>query len=146
LPASAAKPMPLMRISCSIWQNLKFSIERLFQLAAKRRQIEDNPFAYVDKPRSPKGKVNVYNTEECERIVKAAREFCQEWDLGTNLKWDLLILIAMATAMRRGELLNCTWNDIDFEKWTIKVHPKDNTDKTWEWKIKDHGRRTLPLT
>jgi len=121
-------------------------LRRLFQLAVKRRQIEDNPFAYVDKPRSPKGKVNVYNTEECERIVKAAREFCQEWDPGTNLKWDLLILIAMATAMRRGELLNCTWNDIDFEKRTIEVHPKDNTDKTWEWKIKDHERRTLPLT
>jgi len=48
--------------------------------------------------------------------------------------------------MRRGELLNCTWNDIDFEKRTIEVHPKGNTDKTWEWMIKDHERRTLPLT
>jgi len=48
--------------------------------------------------------------------------------------------------MRRGELLNCTWGDIDFEQQTIKVSPKANTTETWEWLIKDTDCRTLPLT
>jgi integrase len=47
---------------------------------------------------------------------------------------------------RRGELLNTTWEDIDFDKQTIDVSPKKNTTHTWEWHIKDTDRRTLPLT
>jgi integrase len=57
-----------------------------------------------------------------------------------------LIVVALATGLRRGELLNCTWRDVDFEEQTIKVSPKANTAKTWEWLIKDTDRRTLPLT
>jgi len=48
--------------------------------------------------------------------------------------------------MRKSELLNCTWSDIDFENMTIEVSPKKNIDYTWEWFIKDTDRRTLPLT
>jgi len=47
--------------------------------------------------------------------------------------------------MRRGELLNTTWQDIDFERKTIDVAPKEDTKETWEWHIKDTDRRTLPL-
>ncbi|MHC4640535.1 MAG: tyrosine-type recombinase/integrase [Planctomycetota bacterium] len=53
--------------------------------------------------------------------------------------------MAMTTGMRRGELLNAIWSDIDFEEKTIQVCPKKNTSKTWEWLVKDTDRRTLPL-
>jgi integrase len=66
--------------------------------------------------------------------------------LMTCLRWDLLIVVALSTALRRGELLNCTWGDIDFEEQTIKVTPKADIAETWEWRIKDTDRRTLPLT
>jgi len=58
----------------------------------------------------------------------------------------LLIVVALSTGLRRGELLNCIWRDINFEEQTIKVSPKVNTTETWEWRIKDTDRRTLPLT
>jgi integrase len=48
--------------------------------------------------------------------------------------------------MRRGELLNTTWADIDFDRLTISVSPKLDTTHTWEWRIKDSERRRLPLT
>jgi len=35
------------------------------------------------------------------------------------------------------------WADIDFGEMAIDVTPKENTDETWEWKIKDTDRRTL---
>ena len=47
--------------------------------------------------------------------------------------------------MRRSELLNTIWSDIDFAAMTIEVQPKKNTDTTWEWHIKDTDRRVLPL-
>ncbi|HUW18026.1 MAG TPA: tyrosine-type recombinase/integrase [Sedimentisphaerales bacterium] len=58
----------------------------------------------------------------------------------------MLIIVAMCTAMRRGELLKTTWRDIDFDRQTIDFSPKKNTAYTWEWRIKDTDRHSLPLT
>ena len=54
-------------------------------------------------------------------------------------------MTALCTGMRRGELLNATWRDIDFERKTIEVAPKKDTKYVWEWHIKDTERRTSPL-
>jgi integrase len=48
--------------------------------------------------------------------------------------------------MRRGELMNTTWRDMDFAAMTVDVAPKKDREETWEWHIKDTERRTLPLT
>lgn len=48
--------------------------------------------------------------------------------------------------MRRGEILNTIWTDIDFDTMSIEVSPKKGTETTWEWHIKDTDRRSLPLT
>jgi hypothetical protein len=47
--------------------------------------------------------------------------------------------------MRKSELLNLTWADIDFESRVVEVSPKEDTPETWEWRIKDTDRRTLSL-
>jgi integrase len=62
------------------------------------------------------------------------------------MRWDVLIVLALCTGMRRGELLNTVWHNVDFERLTIDVLPKSDTEQTWEWNIKDNDIRTLPLT
>ena len=47
--------------------------------------------------------------------------------------------------MRRSELLNLVWSNIDFDEMVFEVSPKRNTKETWEWRIKDTDRRFLPL-
>jgi integrase len=84
----------------------------------------------------------VYNDGECSRLLNAAKAPSRL----DPPDWELLIVAALCTAMTRGELLNTTWGDIDFEKLTISVSPKSDTKHTWEWRIKDSERRTLPLT
>ncbi len=116
------------------------ALKRLFQLAIERKQLSESPIRYIKLPRWAKKKVEIYTADECERILKVAQE-CQN-----SLRWDLLIYIALMTGMRRGELLNTVWADVDFDAKTIDVSPKDNTAETWEWLIKDTERRTLPLT
>ena len=118
------------------------TLKRLFQLAVQRGQLEDNPLRYVPKPKVSSGPIHVYRDEECDRIVKAARDS----GIGSPLRWDILILSALCTGMRRGELLNTTWADIDFDEQVIRISPKDNTEYTWKWHIKDTDRRNVPLT
>ncbi len=105
-----------------------------------RKQLDENPLQHIAMPKVTKKKVEKYITDETNRIIRAAR------DSQTALKWDMLIITALCTSMRRSELLNCTWSDIDFEDMTIEVSPKNSTDYTWEWLIKDTDRRELPLT
>jgi integrase len=66
-----------------------------------------------------------------EKLLRSFR-----WD-ESGLRWDLLIILALTTGMRKSELLNTVWNDIDFAEKTIEVSPKKSADKTWEWHIKD---------
>ena len=119
-------------------------LKRLFQLAVDRDQLEVNPLRRLKQPRSPKRKVRVFSDEECRRLVLAAEQYEQE--SRHCLPWAILIRVALCTAMRRRELLNTTWRDIDFENMTIDVAPKKETQHTWEWHIKDTDRRILPLT
>ncbi|MBW8017979.1 MAG: site-specific integrase, partial [Planctomycetes bacterium] len=115
-------------------------LKRMFQLATNRKQLDENPLQHIAMPKVTKKKVEKYTASECERMIKAAR------DSQTDVKWDMLIITALCTGMRRSELLNCTWADIDFSEMTVDVSPKKSTGYTWEWLIKDTDRRELPLT
>ena len=121
-------------------------IKRLFVLAVNRKQLDENPLQHIAMPKSPKKKINIYTDVQCQRILKAAQEYTAKWNPKTSVKWALMITAGLATAMRRAELLNCTWADVDFDAQAIEVNPKKNTKDTWEWRIKDTDHRTLPLT
>ncbi len=122
------------------------AIKRLFKLAVNRKQLDESPLQHIAMPKSPKKKINIYADDQCRQVLKAAQEYAAKLNAKRSVKWDLLITVALATAMRRAELLNCTWGDVDFDAQTIEVNPKQNTKETWEWLVKDADHRTLPLT
>lgn len=121
-------------------------IKRFYELAAKRKQIDENPLKYIDMPKGKKKKIRIYSEAECRGILKAASDFISDRNEKTTLRWDLLILVALQTGMWKGELLNMAWNDIDFDECVIDITGKDNTDEGWEWRIKDHEERTVPIS
>ena len=116
-------------------------IKRFFTLAVQRKQLEENPLLYVKLPKVPKKRINIYADSEIDCLIETASEFQRE----DVLEWDLLITLAITTGMRKSELLNLVWDDIEFEQMTIEVNAKENTRQTWEWQIKDTDHRTLPL-
>ncbi|MCI0484390.1 MAG: tyrosine-type recombinase/integrase, partial [candidate division NC10 bacterium] len=118
-------------------------LKRAFQLAEDRGQLDQHPLRKLKPPRAPKRKIRVFTDDECDRLCKAAAQ-CEED--GRPTQWELLIRMCRGTGMRRGELMNATWRDIDFANMTVEVCPKKDCDDTWEWYIKDTDRRTLPLT
>ena len=120
-------------------------LKAMFELAVNRNQLEsgDNPFKNVKPPKAPKkSKIFTYTEEQCRKLIKSASDYQQDW----VLEWDLVITMALTTGMRKSEILNTVWSDIDFDNMTIEISPKENTDYTWAWEIKDTDSRTLPLT
>jgi integrase len=118
-------------------------LKRVFQLAEDRGQLDRHPLRKLKPPKAPRRKIRVFTADECDRLCVAARKYEGK---GRPVKWELLIRMCLGTGMRRGELMNTTWRDIDFANMTVEVSPKKDREDTWEWYIKDTERRTLPLT
>ena len=118
------------------------TLKRIFQLAIERGQLDENPFRFVRKPKSPSKAIRIFSEQECRMLLKTA----QDTKIGAAFRWDIVFLLALTTAMRRGEILNTTWRDVDFENGQINVTPKKDSNFTWQWEIKDNERRRLPLT
>ena len=121
-------------------------LKRIFKLAVKRRQLDESPFEYIDLPKPRKKKIHIYSEDECARLLRAARDFVSDYDEKIVPRWDIMILIAIETGMRRGEIMNLCWGDIDFDSEEIIITAKENTKETWEWNIKDYENRTVPLS
>ena len=111
-------------------------VKRIFSLAVKRGLIEENPFLGLPLLKVPRKHVRLFNANEFDRIMRAAR---------TQI-WKARILLAKTAGLRRGEILNLTIGDIDFANKKIFVQPKKETSQTWRWVVKDKDRREVPLT
>jgi len=118
------------------------ALTSFFKQAVRREYLKVNPFQHIRLPKLPKGEIHVFSEQECIRMINAAREL----RIGKTFRWDLFLLTALCTGMRRGELLNITWPDIDLVKKIIHIYPKDESEFTWKWQIKDTDRRDAPIT
>ena len=56
-----------------------------------------------------------------------------------NMNWRLLLSLCRLAGMRRGEALNLTWSDINWEGNNIRIIAKK------EWQPKDKNSRNVPL-
>jgi len=109
--------------------------KRIFSLAVKRGQLPQNPFIGVPLLKVPKKVVRVFSKDEFDKILAAVR----------SPIWKARILLAKTAGLRRGEVVNLAFSDIDFAKGRLLVQPKEDTRYTWRWVVKDKDRREVPL-
>ena len=57
-----------------------------------------------------------------------------------------VIAVGYRIGLRRNEILNLTWADIDFENQRIHVQAKNQTEHTIEWEPRNHKNRLVPLS
>jgi integrase len=84
----------------------------------------DNPCAMVRKPPAPQGRARVLDAEEESRLLHELRP------IGRRSRWmQPIVLLALQTAMRRGELLSLRWTDVDLERRTATLHTTKNGER-----------------
>jgi integrase len=89
-----------------------------------------NPVQMVRKPQSPQARARVLADEEVARLLKALEP------VGRRSHWTKpIIQLALATAMRRGELLSLSWEHVDLQGRTAFLPDTKNGDS-----------RTVPLS
>ena len=70
-----------------------------------------NPADAVEPPRLQRREMQAFDQAEVELLLKAVH--------GTRLA--PLVLLAVATGLRRGELLGLRWRDVDLDAATLAV-------------------------
>ena len=81
----------------------------------------ENPVSRVRKPSAPPGRDRVLTGLEEDRLLDALRPS------GRRSPWVLpLVMLALETAMRRGELLALRWDDVNLLSRTATLHDSKN--------------------
>ena len=89
-----------------------------------------NPVQMVRKPQSPQARSRVLTDEEVSKLLQALEPS------GRKSHWTKpIVQLALATAMRRGELLSLRWENIDLQNRTAFLPDTKNGDS-----------RTVPLS
>lgn len=86
--------------------------------------ILNNPNIRIEKPKVKKKEIECYSPEEVEQLVNVLQEEC--------IKYQALIMLALDSGARRGEITGLEWEDIDFNKSTIRIN------KTTQY-LKEYG-------
>lgn len=88
-------------------------LSSIFNDAVQWQVIPSNPASRVKPPKVQK-KPGAYYDEVQTAALLAAVE-------NESLKYKVLIHLAVATGLRRGELMGLEWQDINFDKSTLEV-------------------------
>jgi integrase len=80
--------------------------------AVRRRLMPANPLSEVPKPRGSELERPTLTVDECRRLL----DMCADDRLGA------IIVVALYSGAREGELLALTWRDIDFETGHLTIN------------------------
>lgn len=98
------------------------SISSLFGWLLKEKHwIQKNPVTDIRKPKVNNSRRRFLSDEELPRLLIA----CDE---SRNPYLGVIVRVALLTGMRRGEIMNLTWKDIDFEDKQIFLEETKNGD------------------
>ncbi len=88
-------------------------IHTLLTTAVQWGYLSTNPADRCKAPRVPRKEAASYSQEEVNLLLEAAAS--------EPFKYRLLILLAIGTGARQGELMALEWQHIDFDTGTIKI-------------------------
>jgi integrase len=92
--------------------------------------MAENPFKKVPLVHIPEQQPTYLSKEEFQTLLSVVREpWLRE-----------IFLIAVCTGLRRGELLNLTWKDVDFQRRLLNIQSGEN------FKTKAGKRRSVPMS
>jgi integrase len=116
-----AKPTKHGNKRSSATVNYHLSIlSKIFSLAVDSELIENNPSFRVKKLKLNNQRTRVLSNEEEKKLFSA---------LGDNDLVKNIVLVALHTGMRRGEIFNLKWFDIDFNRGLVQVRESKTNKK-----------------
>lgn len=83
--------------------------------------LDDNPMLKVRKPKVASGRTRFLDDDERQRLLEQCR-------LSNSPYLYTLVILALSTGGRRGELTSLTWQDIDLERGVLRFEKTKNSE------------------
>jgi len=106
-------------LSNSTINRYKSAASVVFNYGCRRHNLTSNPVQLISSLPEDNHRVRYLSTSERKKLLSACKD--ASWS-----KLYLLVLMAITTGARRGELLGLKWCDIDFERQTAYVQTTKN--------------------
>ena len=108
----------------------------------KHKKIAVNPLANVDSPKRKRVQIQPLSELQMLNIL----EFSTTHE---NIMWTVMWRIHLLTGFRQGEVLGLTWEDLDFNEGTLRLHRQLQRQKNKGLVLKtlkaDANKRTIQL-
>ena len=104
------------------------------------------PRGYLLEGTNPFAKIKERKTTENEIRYIEIKEYLALMDKAKNLWWRGFLSIAYGSGLRRNEILNLTWKNIDFENQLITVVAKKESQELLVWDPKSRRNRVVPIS
>jgi integrase len=83
--------------------------------------VTNNPVRVVTKPREPKGRERYLSSDEIQRLLLACKRSRSE-------HLHLIVLLALSSGARQGEILNLRWQDVDTTQGVLTFRNTKNSE------------------
>ena len=98
-------------------------LSHAFSMAVKEwGWIETNPVLKVSKPKEPRARIRFLSKPERQALLASAEG-------STNEYLYPVVILALTTGMRRGEIMALTWPDVSFADNSIIIHETKNNER-----------------
>lgn len=99
----------------------------------KRQYVPINPWSELTQLPTFDKMTKPFTKEEIARMVKVS-----------EIEWQVAILLGYC-GMRKGEVLNLTKSELNYDKSYIELTPKKETKATFDWSIKNRRTSYIPF-
>jgi len=95
------------------------SLSHVFSIALREYQwVDDTPFRKVSTLKEPRGRIRFLDDDERARLLNRCKEHSEQL--------YLIVVLALSTGARRGEILSLTWQQVSFKRQQITLTETKN--------------------
>lgn len=99
------------------------SLSHAFSVAVRDWEwMQENPILKISKPKISNERIRFLSDEERTRLIKACKE-------SESKGLYPVVILALSTGMRRGEILNLRWSDVDLDRGAILLQTTKNGER-----------------
>lgn len=99
------------------------ALSHCFTIGVKEYQwLDDSPLRKVTKPKEPRGRVRFLSDDERARLLA-------ECEASSNPYLFPVVVLALSTGMRAGEIMSLEWRDVDLARGWITLRETKNGER-----------------